>query len=66
MAKTANHLQSPVSVIRPRGTAMTVFLPEGVHEHLRNLAAQNERSLSGEVRWVLKRYSEDPAAFDEQ
>lgn len=45
---------------------MTVFLPEGVHEHLRNLAAQNERSLSGEVRWVLKRYSEDPAAFDEQ
>ena len=66
MAKTANHLQSPVSVIKPRGTAMTVSLPVDVHEHLRGLAAQNERSLSGEIRWVLKRYSDDPAAFDEQ
>ena len=45
---------------------MTVFLPQGVHEHLRSLAAQNERSLSGEVRWILKRYSDDPTAFDEQ
>ncbi len=66
MAKTEERPQSPVTVLKPRGTPMTVFLPQGVHEHLRSLAAQNERSLSGEVRWVLKRYSDDPTAFDEQ
>jgi hypothetical protein len=39
---------------------MTVFLSQDVHQSLRALAATNERSLSGEVRWALKRYSEDP------
>ena len=65
MAQTEEHLQSPVTVLKRRGTPMTVFLSEGVHEHLRGLAAQNERSLSGEVRWVLKRYCDDPQAFGE-
>ena len=45
---------------------MTVFLPQAVHERLKNLAVQDERSLSAQVRWVLKRYSDYPAAFDEQ
>lgn len=66
MAQTKEHLQSPVTVLKRRGTPMTVFLSEGVHDHLRGLAAQNERSLSGEVRWVLKRYCDNPTVFDEQ
>jgi hypothetical protein len=65
MAKPAEHLESPVTVLKPQGTSMTIFLPQGIHEYLRNLAAEHERSLSREVRWVLKRYSEDPQAFGE-
>ena len=42
---------------------MTIVLPEAIHESLRALAATNERSLSGEIRWALKRYSEDPETF---
>jgi hypothetical protein len=65
MAKPAESLENPVTVLKPQGTSMTIFLPQGIHEYLRNLAAEHERSLSGEVRWVLKRYSEDPQAFGE-
>jgi len=65
MAQTAEHLKSPLTVLKPQGVPVTVFLPQGIHEHLRNLAAQNERSLSGEVRWVLKRYSEYPESLNE-
>ena len=66
MATNANQLQSPVSVIKPRGQVLTIRLPQGIHERLKNLAVQDERSLSAQVRWVLKRYSDYPAAFDEQ
>ena len=65
MAKPEEHLKSPVTLLKSRGVAITVFLPQGIHEHLKNLAVQNERSLSGEARWALKSYCEDPAAFDE-
>jgi hypothetical protein len=60
MAETSEYLQNTLTDLKPRGTAMTVFLPQGIHDSLRALAATNERSLSGEVRWVLNRYSEDP------
>lgn len=66
MAKTAEHLESPVTLLKPRGVAMTVFLPQAVHERLKNLAVQDERSLSAQVRWILRRYSDYPAAFDDQ
>jgi hypothetical protein len=65
MAKAEEHLKSSIMVLKPQGTSMTIFLPQGIHDYLRNLAAEHERSLSGEVRWVLKRYSEDPTAFGE-
>ena len=65
MAKTAESLKSPVSVLKPQGTAVTIHLPSSLHEYLRALAAEHERSLSGELRWVLKRYSDDPQAFGE-
>lgn len=65
MAETAEHLKSSIRVLKPRGVAMTVFVPESLHEFLRDLAAEHERSLSGELRWILKSYSEDPAAFGE-
>ena len=64
MAKTEEHLKSSITVLKPQGTAVTLFLPQSLHGYLRNLAAEHERSLSGELRWVLKRYSEDPTAFD--
>jgi hypothetical protein len=65
MAKAEEHLKSSITVLKPQGTSMTIFLPQGIHNYLRNLAAEHERSLSGEVRWVLKRYSEDPTALGE-
>ena len=64
MVKPAEHLESPVTLLKPRGVAITIFLPQSIHEHLKNLAVQNERSLSGEARWALKSYCEDPTAFD--
>ena len=65
MATKAEHLKSSMTVLKPQGTAVTIHLPQSLHEFLRNLAGEHERSLSGELRWVLKRYSEDPGAFGE-
>ena len=52
--------------MKPRTRPVTVFVPEAVHEDLRNMAAEHERSLSAEVRWLLRRYINDPTVFDEQ
>ena len=60
MSTTAEHLESPVAIMKPRTRPVTVFVPEGVHENLRTLAAEHERSLSAEVRWLLRRYVENP------
>lgn len=65
MATTAEHLKSQVTLLKSKGVALTVFLPPGIHAHLKDLADQNERSLSGEIRWVLKRYSEYPESLNE-
>jgi plasmid stability protein len=46
--------------------ALTVFLPADVHEGLREVARQNERSLSAEVRHLLRRYVESPEDFGGQ
>ena len=67
MAKPAELIEGSMTVLQPRrGQAITIRLSEGVHESLRALAEANERSLSGEIRWVLKSYSNYPAAFDDQ
>ena len=65
MAESAESLKNSVTVIKPQVTAATIHLPSSLHEYLRGLAAEHERSLSGELRWVLKRYSDDPQAFGE-
>lgn len=49
-----------MTVLKPRTKPLTVFIPESVHENLRTLAAEHERSVSAEVRWLLRRYVEDP------
>lgn len=65
MSKAAEHLKSSMTVPKPRGQAITIFLPQEVHENLRALATANERSLSGEVRWALRRYSEYPESLND-
>ena len=66
MAKAAEHLKGSMTVLQPRrGQAITIRLSEGVHESLRALAEANERSVSGEIRWALRRYSEYPESLNE-
>ena len=60
MATTEEHLESRVTIMKPRTRPLTVFVPESTHDSLRSLAAEHERSLSAEVRWLLRRYVEDP------
>jgi hypothetical protein len=63
--KTAEHLKSSMTVLEPRrGQAVTIRLSEGVHASLQALAAENERSVSAEIRWVLRRYSEYPESLN--
>jgi plasmid stability protein len=42
-----------------RTRAVTVLLAPDVHERLRELAAQHERSMSAEIRFVLRRHCDD-------
>ena len=66
MAKAAEHLEGSMTVLKPRrGQAITIRLSDSVHESLRNLAEANERSVSGEIRWALRRYSEYPESLNE-
>jgi len=60
MSKTAEHLESRVTIMKPRTRPVTIFLPEVTHEALRSLAAEHERSMSAELRWLIRRYVEDP------
>jgi len=60
MSKTAKYLESSMAILKPRTRPVTVFVPESVHEGLRALAAEHERSLSAELRWLIRRYVEDP------
>ena len=60
MSKIAEHLESQVTIMKPRTRPVTVFISEATHEALRSLAAEHERSLSAELRWLVRRYVEDP------
>ena len=60
MSTTAEHLDSPVTIMKPRTRAVTIFLPEVIHEDLRSLAAEHERSMSAELRWLIRQYVESP------
>ncbi len=64
MATTTEHLENSTNVQKQSSRPVTIFLPQDVHESLRGLASQNERSMSGEIRYVLKKYTEDPYSFD--
>jgi hypothetical protein len=44
---------------------VTVFLPQDVHETLRELASQNERSVSAEIRYLIRKYTSDPYTFSD-
>jgi hypothetical protein len=43
--------------------AVTIFLPIETHQALRDLARDNERSLSAELRYIVKRYVDAPEDF---
>lgn len=43
---------------------ITISLAPDVRDSLRALAQEHERSLSGELRWILRRYAEDPERFE--
>lgn len=57
---TAKGLENALPTPAPslRGKAVTVFIPEEVHEELREYAEEHERSLAAEVRWLIRRYCE--------
>ncbi|CAN5743767.1 hypothetical protein BH18ACT15_BH18ACT15_11920 [soil metagenome] len=42
---------------------LTVRLSKSVHRALVELAQEHERSLAGEVRHLLRRYTDDPDSF---
>jgi hypothetical protein len=65
VAKTAGHLRSPVTGLKQSSRAVTVFLPQDVHETLRELASQNERSVSAEIRYLIRKYTSDPYTFSD-
>jgi hypothetical protein len=44
-----------VGTMANRMSIMSVYLPEELHEHIRQLAAQDGRSASGLVTRILKR-----------
>ena len=61
----AKHLRSaiPTPAAATRGKALTVRLPEDALERLKELAVEHERSLAAEVRYLLRRYADDPESF---
>jgi hypothetical protein len=63
MRNTAEDLSGSVTVLERRSRPVTVFLDESLLEGLREVASQNERSMSGEIRHLIRRYIEDPDAF---
>jgi hypothetical protein len=60
MATTQEHIESSMTVLKPRTKPLTVFVPVGTLDALRSLAADHERSVSAEVRWLLRQYVESP------
>jgi len=56
--------QTPVQPHEGSTWAITITLAPDVRDSLRALAQEHERSLSGELRWILRRYAEDPERFD--
>ncbi len=49
-----------MTVLKPRTKPLTVFVPVATLDALRSLAADHERSVSAEVRWLLRQYVESP------
>jgi hypothetical protein len=56
-------LENSTNVLKQSSRPVTIFWPQALHQSLRGLASQNERSLTGEIRYVLKKYTEDPYSF---
>jgi hypothetical protein len=63
MRSTAEHLNGSVAVLERRSRPVTVFLDAHLLEGLKQVAAENERSMSGEIRHLIRRYIDDPEAF---
>jgi hypothetical protein len=63
MSRTAEDLRRPAVVPKRRSRPVTVFLDEDLLEGLRAVADENERSMSGEIRHLIRRYIDDPEAF---
>jgi hypothetical protein len=56
-------MRGSITVPERRSRPVTVFLDVSLLEALRAVAAENERSMSGELRHLVRRYVEDPEAF---
>jgi plasmid stability protein len=54
-----------MTVLKPRTRPVIILLPEVIHEALRSLASEHERSMSAELRWLIRQYVEslDPDSF---
>jgi hypothetical protein len=65
MSDTAEAMNGRVAVLERRSRPVTVFLDASLLEAFRAVAAQNERSMSGELRHLIRRYVECPEAFSD-
>jgi hypothetical protein len=63
VSNTAEDMRGSVTEPQRRSRPVTVFLDVGLLEALRAVAAENERSMSGELRHLIRRYVDDPEAF---
>jgi hypothetical protein len=63
MRNTTEDLNGSVTVLERRTKPVTVFLDVQLLEGLREVAAANERPMSGEIRHLIRRYVEDPEDF---
>ena len=63
MHGTVEDLDHPQAVLKRKSRPLTVFLDESLLEALREVAAGHERSMSGELRHLVRRYIDDPEAF---
>jgi hypothetical protein len=56
MVETAQHLRSATADLQQSSRAVTIFLPPDLHADLQGLAKENERSLSAQIRFLVKEY----------
>ena len=51
---------------RPSGKRLSIRVDSDAYEAVQDLARDNERSVAGQIRFLLKRVAEDPSYWENQ